>query len=1338
MSEALLLAVRQIVETLAPLEPLHAALSSPTAVRSLQEASSQDQVTPLTCAVEAGHLEIVDLLLRQGANPDVATCKGARPLHLAAFSGNLDVLRRLLQAKVNVNSDDRHGQTPIFFAADADVCSTLFAASADLDLRNRKGQSALHTAAHAGLDGVLEWLVKHVKPGLINATDKHGRTAFYVAKHAGFTSAAAILKSHGANARIKPHKPVHSSHPKPDAKRSSPKGSKTPGSPQPKRKTAEVFKAECHSPIAPSQRTWEPLSPEAKQSLKDMRQTSSEEALLTAAEAEAEILDVIDEVLSSAMDDELQEDLYFPYSPFGPIRLDVDLKRPPPQPMGWPFGYADYPSPLNRPLHLDPPPPPRGVPLNLFPSVSKSSAFPRSPPLSRPASASLARPTSASLCSPPLSRPASASLGRSPPPSRPASAKFARSPPLSRPASASLARSPPLSRPVSASAARSQTLPRYMAAETSHATAEGIKASSPFADSPTHSSHSRPASPLASQPILQEKPAATAALLNTLLSNIPEAPLPPAPAARTDATNSQQQSSTPQSSTPPPTPQSSTPPPSRQSQTSPPAPLAAPATASPSGASNSFQVKPAPKAQVAGPTGLAKLKPDQLYSIDEMSDLGQTMDSMKLENLLNLDSPARSTTVMSSVPSMTPTHVRDLQLLHAASAPTSPQVQNVLQASAPTSPQVRDLQLLNEALEPASPQIEDVLQVSAPTSPQVRDLQLLKAALASTSPQVQDTSQAVAPTSLQAPDDEYGFIREDSDAVDDASRAASKVAGEDLAEASTRPSTGVGTRPSTGQASSEHWSEHPRLNRAGFMAWQVLIEKLPGQQLGLLHTSGKVLFNYSRQTSAVSQEGPEVLVALAVKPSGCLEAWNFEHNDSKIQPCDRICEINGRTGIKEMQGELRKSNVLRMKLLRYPVSFNVNLLPRDGLESLGIQLASDLRYPEQLLISEVLPGRVEDRNQRNIAQGMYHLVVMPGMRIQAVNGFRGSSQDLASRLNGADQGPLQLTLQRSEDGPRLAEELRNSLKSAYPSVSDSSYGLKESSEELRQESSGPAIAAPPLPGSLEEESTTTRVELPKSADARAFDASLRSTASLRSAGSFIGETTSRLRSAATIQFQAPAAPAAIAIPPGFKQLLDGRLQWSITLEKATPTARLGLGHFNGADQFQKARGELPTAMGPPLLVVGKIAPEGLLADWNRLHEGSEVAPGDRIAEVNGASTPEEMQQELSGSSNFVMRLMRYPATFQVRLQPLSANGQRRPLGIQFERSGPSALRITAISPSGLVEEYNQFHISQERFHLVVTVGMLIVRANHAQGAVDQMAMVLSTASLLQLLIRRVE
>ena len=65
-------------------------------------------------------------------------------------------------------------------------------------LRRLLGQSAIHTASHAGLDEVARWLTEHASPGLINVQDKHGRTAWYCASRAaeesGNTETLKVLK----------------------------------------------------------------------------------------------------------------------------------------------------------------------------------------------------------------------------------------------------------------------------------------------------------------------------------------------------------------------------------------------------------------------------------------------------------------------------------------------------------------------------------------------------------------------------------------------------------------------------------------------------------------------------------------------------------------------------------------------------------------------------------------------------------------------------------------------------------------------------------------------------------------------------------------------------------------------------------------------------------------------------------------------------------------------------------------------------------------------------------------------------------------------------------------
>merc|ERR1711953_657685 len=82
----------------------------------------------------------------------------------------------------------------------------LFSANADLNILNYKGQSALHLAAHAGLNESVQWLAEHVKPSFINMQDKHGRTAMYCAAHSNIKSTILILQDKGADASLRPFK----------------------------------------------------------------------------------------------------------------------------------------------------------------------------------------------------------------------------------------------------------------------------------------------------------------------------------------------------------------------------------------------------------------------------------------------------------------------------------------------------------------------------------------------------------------------------------------------------------------------------------------------------------------------------------------------------------------------------------------------------------------------------------------------------------------------------------------------------------------------------------------------------------------------------------------------------------------------------------------------------------------------------------------------------------------------------------------------------------------------------------------------------------------------------
>src|SRR5687767_8583699 len=96
--------------------------------RDAVNASDTDGTRPLHFAVRADELDVVDLLLRAGADPKVENRLGVTPLLLAAQNGNAAMIRRLLDAGANANQVDRTGETILMVAirtGDVDSVRTL-------------------------------------------------------------------------------------------------------------------------------------------------------------------------------------------------------------------------------------------------------------------------------------------------------------------------------------------------------------------------------------------------------------------------------------------------------------------------------------------------------------------------------------------------------------------------------------------------------------------------------------------------------------------------------------------------------------------------------------------------------------------------------------------------------------------------------------------------------------------------------------------------------------------------------------------------------------------------------------------------------------------------------------------------------------------------------------------------------------------------------------------------------------------------------------------------------------------------------------------------------------
>lgn len=141
--------------------------------------------TPLRGAVLAPCPGLVHALLAAQAAPDKCDEKGVRPMHIAAYAGQVDICRILLQARATPNCEDRYGQTPLFFCASVGACALIHRSHADLNKISQRGQSVLHLSARDGRHEVLGWFLERATPALVSLRDVHGATAADYARSAG-------------------------------------------------------------------------------------------------------------------------------------------------------------------------------------------------------------------------------------------------------------------------------------------------------------------------------------------------------------------------------------------------------------------------------------------------------------------------------------------------------------------------------------------------------------------------------------------------------------------------------------------------------------------------------------------------------------------------------------------------------------------------------------------------------------------------------------------------------------------------------------------------------------------------------------------------------------------------------------------------------------------------------------------------------------------------------------------------------------------------------------------------------------------------------------------------
>ena len=123
------------------------------------------RVTVLHAASYFENESMVYYLLEHGATPNAPTTKSrSTPLHIAAWKGNLELIERLVKAGANVNAARESHETPLLTAILAERWSAaelLRKHGAILSIRYKDGTTALQETAVLGKVEVLRYMLEH-------------------------------------------------------------------------------------------------------------------------------------------------------------------------------------------------------------------------------------------------------------------------------------------------------------------------------------------------------------------------------------------------------------------------------------------------------------------------------------------------------------------------------------------------------------------------------------------------------------------------------------------------------------------------------------------------------------------------------------------------------------------------------------------------------------------------------------------------------------------------------------------------------------------------------------------------------------------------------------------------------------------------------------------------------------------------------------------------------------------------------------------------------------------------------------------------------------------------
>ncbi|MEG4984677.1 ankyrin repeat domain-containing protein [Microcoleus sp. BR0-C5] len=181
--------------------PLHYATTKEVAALLMLDINAIDQSgnTPLHLAVDRGSQDIAELLIANGARVNVRNENGQTPLYRAIAIGHNDIAALLINNGTDVNNIDGSGTTLLHKAAHygtVEILKLLIAKGAEINIQDNQRKTPLDIAVDLKLQDTVALLIS--KNPDVNSEDKESRTLLHIAVDFKLEDVAKQLIAKGA------------------------------------------------------------------------------------------------------------------------------------------------------------------------------------------------------------------------------------------------------------------------------------------------------------------------------------------------------------------------------------------------------------------------------------------------------------------------------------------------------------------------------------------------------------------------------------------------------------------------------------------------------------------------------------------------------------------------------------------------------------------------------------------------------------------------------------------------------------------------------------------------------------------------------------------------------------------------------------------------------------------------------------------------------------------------------------------------------------------------------------------------------------------------------------